>query len=160
MKYFNNITSIEELKKAYRKLAMKFHPDNVETGNVEEMQKLNEEYEKLFDSLKNGGNKENKTTEKSSDFINIINALMKYDNLTIEIVGTWLWLEKANTYSIKDTLKELGFLWSSSRKKWYFNGQQGKQHVTYKQKSFNDLKNMYGSETIKTTGKNKQYALN
>lgn len=158
--YFEKITTIEELKKAYRKLATKYHPDNGKTGNIEIMQVINSEYEKLFNALKNGTNKENKTTENSTDFINIINELMKYDNLTIEIIGTWLWLDKENTYDIKDVIKELGFLWSSSRKKWYFNGGQGKQKVNYKQKSFNSLKNEFGCETIKTPKKDEPKKLN
>lgn len=153
MRYFDGITTIEELKKVYRKLAMKFHPDNAESGDIEVMQVINTEYETLFERLKNGNQKENRTNEKSNDFINIINVLMKYKDLTIDIVGTWLWLEKANTYTIKDELKVLGFMWSSSRKKWYFNGSREKQRVTYKQKNFNQLKMEYGCQTIKTSGK-------
>lgn len=156
MKFFEGIHTIEDLKKKYRKLAFKFHPDNMETGNIEIMQVLNNEYEKLFNLLKNGKEKQNKTEENSMDFINIINELMKYTDLTIEIIGTWIWLEKDNTYNIKDIIKGLGFLWSSSRKKWYFNGCKDKQKIAYKQKAFNQLKNEYGCQTIKTDTK-KEY---
>ena len=43
--------NLEELKKAYRKLSLKFHPDC--GGTNEQMAELNNLYEKMFDRLKN-----------------------------------------------------------------------------------------------------------
>ena len=50
MKYFNNITSLDELKKAYRRLAMKYHPDC--GGSEEIMKQINAEHDALFETLK------------------------------------------------------------------------------------------------------------
>ena len=47
MKYFNNINTLEELKKQYKKLAMKYHPDRP-NGSEEIMKQVNNEYEKMF----------------------------------------------------------------------------------------------------------------
>ena len=50
MKFFNNIKTLEQLKKEYHKLVMKHHPD---VGGKEELMKeINNEYEKLFDIVK------------------------------------------------------------------------------------------------------------
>lgn len=148
MKYFKDITTIEELKKTYRKLANTYHPDNKETGNLEKMQEINAEYENLFKKLQASDKKSNKN-EKAGDFIQIINELMKYKDLQIDIIGSWVWLE-GKTYEIKDELKKLGFLWSKSRKKWYWNGLEEKARVRYRQKPYYLLKLEYGCETIKT----------
>jgi hypothetical protein len=42
MTYFNNVISREELKTAYRRLVMAYHPDR--GGDVEIMKKINYEY--------------------------------------------------------------------------------------------------------------------
>ena len=42
MKWFNNPTTAEELKKQYRKLAMQHHPDL--GGNEDDMKEINAEY--------------------------------------------------------------------------------------------------------------------
>ena len=146
--YFKNVSNITELKKQYRKLASIYHPDNIITGNLDTMQKINTEYEALFNQLKAGDKTVNKQ-ETASDFINIINELIKYDDLTIDIIGCWIWLD-GKTYDIKNQLKLLGFMWSSSRKKWYFNGSTKKERIHYKQKDYSILKIAYGCKTIKT----------
>ena len=149
-KYFVNINTIEELKKAYKELAKKLHPDL--GGTKEKFQEMNNEYDLLFKSLKNKANK--KSNIKDNDkFKDIINDLIKYNELTIEIIGSWLWVS-GNTYPIRDTIKKLGMLWSKGRKKWYYTADtiDGK-NTHYKKKSYEELKNSYGYTKIKSSTK-------
>ena len=46
MKWFKDVTTIEELRKLYRELSRKHHPDN--GGNVSDMQEINAEYDAIF----------------------------------------------------------------------------------------------------------------
>ena len=46
-KYFEGVKTVEELRKQYRELLKKFHPDN-EGGSVEVTQEINAEYDRLF----------------------------------------------------------------------------------------------------------------
>lgn len=104
MKYFQSVTTLEDLKKQYKKLAKKHHPDL--GGKHEDFIELKNEYDKLFEKL-------NTKTETSGAYQNIIDELIKYD-LEIEIIGTWVWVT-GNTYSLKKELKELGFKWASKK---------------------------------------------
>ena len=45
-KYFENINTLEELRKQYKELLKLHHPDN--GGNLEIMQEINTEYDRLF----------------------------------------------------------------------------------------------------------------
>ena len=46
MKYFTNCTTLDELKKEFRRLCMKHHPDR--GGDTATMAAINAEYEALF----------------------------------------------------------------------------------------------------------------
>ena len=124
--WFEFCGTLEELKKTYRRLAMQYHPDR--GGDNETMAEINAQYERLFDELKTRNNRKANanqqgykfTQETANDYINIINELLKYDGLTIELCGYWVWVS-GNTYAAKDTLKSLNFRWSSGKKKWYFD---------------------------------------
>ena len=51
MKYFNNVNTLEELRKQYKELLKKYHPDNP-NGSTKATQEVNAEYDKLFKALK------------------------------------------------------------------------------------------------------------
>ncbi|RAZ94948.1 J domain-containing protein, partial [Klebsiella oxytoca] len=47
MKYFNNVNTLEELRRQYKELLKKYHPDNPQ-GSTEACQEINAEYDRLF----------------------------------------------------------------------------------------------------------------
>lgn len=53
MKYFNNIKNFFELKKIFKKLSKKYHPDNIETGNASDFIEMKKEYDELKKTFKN-----------------------------------------------------------------------------------------------------------
>ena len=51
MTYFNNVKTLDELRKQYKELLKQYHPDNP-NGSTEATQTINAEYDKLFKALK------------------------------------------------------------------------------------------------------------
>lgn len=143
-KYLNkNYNNLEELKFHYKELAKKYHPDYNPDG-LKAMQILNNEYDILFNQLK-----DKKSTESSGDYISIIKELLKYNNIEIEIIGTWIWLH-GETYPIKEELKKLGFRWSKGKKLWYkMPYESNKKPPKYKQNNLETIRQTYGSQVIK-----------
>jgi curved DNA-binding protein CbpA len=137
-KYFVNIETLEDLKKAYRKLAFELHPDR-NGGNDVEFKVMVNQYDELFKKLQN---KSTNAAEKEEDinlYKDIIDSLMRFEGIEIDVVGSWIWLS-GNTFTFKDAIKALGFLWSSGKKRWFFNGEDKKKRTRSK-KSYEDLKN-------------------
>lgn len=147
MKHFNPTpNTLEELKKMYRKLALKNHPDC--GGSTETMKEVNAEYDTLFQRLKNVHmNKDGKTYEKETneapdEFKNIINALIKMQGVNIEVIGSFIWLS-GNTKQYKEAIKSLGFKWHSKKECWY-KAPEGYRRSGNKQYSMDDIRDMYG----------------
>ena len=80
----------------------------------------------------------------------IIDALLNFD-LTIEIIGTWIWVS-GDTFAVKAQLKELGFKWASKKKAWYWHP-EGYVRMHKKNFTLDEIKNMHGSQTLKTSSK-------
>ena len=149
IKNLNNCKDLNELKTLYKKLVFIYHPDK--GGKTEDMQDLNNLYKKLFEVLKNSMNKEEESYkqvqyENSSDFMEFLNLVMKFDGLIIEIVGSWYWLENneiaKNNYH---ELRSLGLLWGKTQQKLFWcKGMTEKSKVKYKKKSFEQIKDTYG----------------
>ena len=47
MKYFNNVSTLEDLRRQYKELLKKYHPDNPQSS-TEACQEINAEYDRLF----------------------------------------------------------------------------------------------------------------
>ena len=161
MTYIKDVKTLEELKKSYKKLALKLHPD---CGvNNEEMAQLNNEYDELFSKLKNTHkNKNDETYTKETDetpeqFKDILNRLfvLKMDGVEIEIVGTFIWLT-GNTKPYKDDVKALVFRYSPKKYAWYKAPKDYKKR-SHKNYDMDTIRGMYGSQKIKEEKEEKRY---
>lgn len=149
-KFFGTIETAEDLKKAYRKAAVKNHPDN--GGDAATMAQINEEYSRLWDRVKDThktqeGKTYTRTGDKATkeapqDFINLIDQLLKLHGITIEIIGAFVWIT-GDTKSNKDALKALNFKWHSKKSAWYLPPDW--YHKTNKrQYTLDEVRNMFG----------------
>lgn len=167
-KYFSNVSSLEELRKQYRDLLKKYHPDNKD-GSTETTKQINAEYEKFFIVLKDrhesnaAGSKDRQNANTSGYNQNMydwendkalreaLQKIINFDGIEIEIAGQWIWAS-GNTYSYKKELKEIGFKWASQKKQWYFHTEIFRKK-SRKTLSMDEIRNYYGSTTVQTEAK-------
>lgn len=156
--YFSNCKSIEEAKRLYHKLAVKFHPDL--GGNLETMQAINNEYDLIAEQLKNihesvNGDtytsEQSENTEIPADFRDMISKLIHMDGVTIELVGRWIWLT-GNTYFHKDTIKSLNFKYASNKKAWFWHSEQDGT-ANKRSMSLEKIKEKYGCTAFQTSSR-------
>ena len=67
MTYFKNVNTLEELRKQYKELLKKYHPDNPQ-GSTEATQDINAEYDKLFRLLKDKHESNTEQTNNKTSF--------------------------------------------------------------------------------------------
>jgi len=159
IQYLTNVETLEELKTAYHKLAVKFHPDL--GGDNEIMKIINNEFDYLSENLKTiHRNADGKIYEKDFEetpkewrelVINLLKLQMQ--DVDIEIVGAWLWV----TGETKPYSKQLGkyglkLRFHSVKKAWY-KSPDGYRKKTNKNYSMNDLRDMYGSKSVNQKSK-------
>ena len=131
-KYFSNVNTLEELRKQYKELLKKFHPDNPD-GSTEATQDINAEYDSLFKGLKDRHDSQTADEQdgKSSydemkwDFAEdeklreILQKIISFVGINIEIIGSWIWVD-GNTFQYKADLKAMGFKWANEKKSGTF----------------------------------------
>jgi curved DNA-binding protein CbpA len=151
--YFAGVTTLEELKKQYRKLAMIHHPDR--GGDLQAMKDINNEYEFLFKKLPK--NDKEKFAKVDDGFREIVNALINIDEIELEIMGSWLWVS-GQTWEHRGILGKDGFKmqFSKNKKSWYWydgieTGVKMRGRYTKDQ-----IREMHGSEIIKTAKPKKE----
>ena len=153
MKYFVNVKTIEELRREYKKLVFKLHPDK--GGNEEDFKNMVNEYERLFKILPNKENEKAKEKEEKDFYYdkkmrNVFESLMSFSGLEIEIVGSWLWVY-GDTKPIKEELKNLGLFWSGKHICWMYNGGKKESSRRTRMKK-SDIVEKYGNTSYKSKG--------
>lgn len=154
-KWFVGVTNVEELRKKYRELLKKYHPDNM-NGSTEFTQEINTEYDAVFSILRKESKSDSQsyTQEENEQFKAILNAVIGY-NITIEIIGNWIWC--FDCYQYKDQLKTLGFTWCRKKRAWVWHSEPYHRH--HKQEiPLSHIREKYGSQTIRN--QSYQYSLN
>ena len=157
MKYFKDVKNISELRAEYVRLLKQYHPDN--GGSTEICQEINAEYDILKarlpkeDSPKNSKGEERFTRKEMDEFDQKIreklNEIIHFAGINIEVVGVWIWLD-GNTYAWKDQIKEAGFVWSRSRKKWHYTPYETGTFYKGGKMDFDSIRATYGSSTVQT----------
>lgn len=145
----DTIKDIDSLKKQYRDLALKYHPDA--GGTHLQFIELKKEYDQLFKQLLNNSNfnKEQKDNEIKLDeaMQSAVDSLILLPNIKIEIVGKWIWVS-GDTYPIKTELKKAGltFIKKAGEPFWVYKGVEssGRGKMSVEQ-----IKTKYGVHTIK-----------
>ncbi len=167
--YFNNVQTLDELRKQYKDLLKKYHPDN-ENGSEEIAKAINTEYERLFKILKDKHtSKQNNSSEHTANgkadsttsydnmrynfeedelLREMLQKVIHFSDITIEIIGNWIWIS-GNTYQYKKELKEFGFKFAGQKKCWYWHSEAFKKR-SHKVLSMDDIRNYYGSTEVET----------
>lgn len=150
MKIFERVETLEELKREYKTLAMKYHPDR--GGDTETMKFINAKYDEVFLQVKDthrnkkGETYHSESTEMEDEFKDIIDVLLKFKDITIEIIGSFIWLS-GKTKPYKEELKEMGFKWSHNKKMWY-KSPDGYKRRGKKNYEIEEIRNIYKSKTV------------
>ena len=147
--FFTNVKTLEELKKQYRRLAMKYHPDC--GGDTATMQAINAEHDALFEMLKKQHNASadqyHQTTETAEAVRNVIDARSKRSGGIGEPCGARTWCS-GETKQHKEKFKEMGFHWSQNKKQWYWHHEEPGRKWRRGNTSMDEIRRKYGSQVF------------
>ena len=153
MKYFATCTTLETLKKEYRRLCMVHHPDR--GGDAATMAAINNEYDEAFHRLQHqhstteaSGSTEAEAEEVPEEFRAVISRLVVLAGIDVEICGSWIWVTGA-TYPHREELKAAGLRYSKSKVAWYWHPSTY-IHRARRGYSLEEIRDLHGSEKIKT----------
>jgi curved DNA-binding protein CbpA len=149
-KYFEGCTSLDEVKSLYKQLAMLHHPDR--GGDTATMQKINLEYESIMKNpLFKFWKKKEETKQDFREFPDIINKIIGFTDITIELCGNWIWLSGA-TFKYKNLLKGFGFFYAGEKKLWYWRPHDYKS-ANRKPLEMSQIRSKYGSDIYQRMAK-------
>lgn len=151
IKFFNlkSIASRSDIRKQFLKLAKTYHPDC--GGSNEDMKQVNKEFDFLDKNWAQFVNDVN-NEDNNKPFINLekfqkaLNPIIALKGINIEICGSWIWVT-GMTYPHADIFRKAGYLWSKTKKAWFYNGQD-KKHVFRKPMSLGNIRQLHGSVKV------------
>lgn len=159
-KWFSNCKTIEDVKAEYKRLIKQYHPDISGADTTAQMQEINAQYDIVFERLKNVHRTaegktytaKTETKETPEEFKHIMEVLLTLEGVTVSLIGSFIWLSGL-TYPHKETIKKLGFKWSSGKRQWYYT--KDNRRRTGSNISMDKIKERYGCETFEAEGKAK-----
>ncbi len=168
MKWFKeeDLKDVNTLRSAYKRLLIKFHPDNNKEDTTVQMQEINTEYDKLFERIKcayeksetygyqTDRQKQAYDWEKDRQLRAIIVALSKFAGLEIELCGIWIYV-RGETYPYRKELKALGLRFNPHKGCWIIHFDDYYQYHK-KPVSMSYIRDKYGSVIINTQEENKE----
>ncbi|MCM1219838.1 MAG: J domain-containing protein [Lachnospiraceae bacterium] len=156
MKWFKGTDSLNDLRKRYRKLVVKHHPDN--GGSEDAIKEINAEYDILFKRMKEDyehadtyhsatdKQKQQYDWQKDAQIREVIMQLSRFKDITVEIIGVWIWV--SNCYEYRKELKELGFRFARQKQMWYLHFDDYHKFSS-RPASMNYIRAKYGSVEVK-----------
>ncbi len=156
MKWFQNIKTLKDLRKEYRRLVIQHHPDN--NGSEDTIKEINAEYDILFKKMKydfeqtdtynNSTDKQKQQYDwqKDSQIREVIIQLSRFKDITVEIIGVWIWV--SDCYKYRKELKKLGFHFARQKQMWYMHFDDYHKFSS-KPASMSYIRAKYGSVEIK-----------
>ena len=164
MRYFQDVNTLEELRRQYRDLLKKYHPDNKD-GSTEATQEINAEYDRLFKLLKDRHESKSADSRESNaktdsnnmkyDFTEdaklreVLQQIITFEGINIEVCGSWIWA--FDSYDYRKELKKLGFKYASKKRAWYWHSEAFRKKGR-KTLSMDDIRSYYGSTEVATNG--------
>ena len=123
MKFFENVKTLDELRREYRRLAFIYHPDK--GGDTVLMQILNDQYERLSRKLINGNAEFSEARKEyeqqvSEEMRQRLDRIISLPGIVIELIGSWIWIT-GNTFAVRETLKGEGYKFSHPKSAWYWH---------------------------------------
>lgn len=158
MQYYNNITTLNDLKNEFRNLCLKLHPDTSGYDSQQDFITMHKEFKTVAMRLKNTSTHTSDKTFNADKFYNIVKLFDGLENIAINFIGSFIWLtdiEVGAMYKQKDIIKAIKIeglnapRWAKKKVSWYFSPIDYKQ-VGSKNKSLEQLKATYGSNVFKT----------
>ncbi|NPE56592.1 J domain-containing protein [Dickeya dadantii] len=151
--------TLEVIKKEYKRLAIKYHPDKNPAGEYM-MKLLNEAFNYLKENI-DKVNVDQSSESGSYDFGDVLNEILNktialnMDGVHIEVCGNWIWLT-GNTKPYASLLKKnggIGYYFSKNKSAWYFRPEEHKSKNWGKSFSLDEIRVMHGSDGVKKGNK-------
>ncbi|WP_045406718.1 DnaJ domain-containing protein [Vibrio jasicida] len=142
----------EEIKKAYKKASIKYHPDRNPAG-LEMMKAINAAYDFLVSLNKTvTSSDQQEFTDYAEELNDILNKLyaLELPEIEIEVCGNWIWIsgtkrEHAPLLNKKDGI---GLGWAKTKKKWFYKPSDYVK-LSRREYSMNEIRDMHGSQVLR-----------
>lgn len=155
--YFKNVSTLEEVKKLFRELCIKLHPDTSGADTEKEFIKMYQEFKNFRPSAGTQQQSQDFENFDAAEFYDMIKNFDILEGVNISFVGSFIWLEDQQsgaTFFQREKIKSIklkGFnnaRFATVKKSWYFSPEDYQQK-SRSTKSLEELKSVYGCKTFK-----------